>query len=490
MMNVMMGFEEANRYVIMDPQGNHVGFMAEQDLGIGRTVGRQLLGTRRSFVTHVFDKHEKEVLRFYRPFSWINSRIHVYDPLEVATASLSSSKDMQGSTPGSPTSQVDARSAKISSLRREDMRLIGEAQQQWAPLRRKYNLFLSREDSAEVDWEQLGPPEAHQKSPTKDVSGLPALDSSSSLQTTSSSTPNASTHLNQFAYVDEPFLSWDFSLLGSTSSLIGSVNRNWAGMGREIFTDTGVYALRMDSAGLASEPSHLISKTGDKAMKEGGTAEGMTLDQRAVMLATAVSIDFDYFSRKRGGFMPLWFPFGGAGEAGAEAAGTAGAEGAGATGTGAGAGAGAGAIEGATSRGIGSTAEGASTFPGAAATGVGTMAGYEAMQRGSNNNQQKTQDSTSDSGSPDLIPGSQSGNQPNNGEWTMGSNSNSNSNSGSSPGPGPGPGPNEQIPPSQNEGEEVWGKDSDPWGGSSGGDSGGDGGGGGGWGDINDWFDS
>lgn len=25
MMNVMLGFEQANRYVIMDPQGNHIG---------------------------------------------------------------------------------------------------------------------------------------------------------------------------------------------------------------------------------------------------------------------------------------------------------------------------------------------------------------------------------------------------------------------------------------------------------------------------------
>lgn len=43
----------------------------------------------------------------------------------------------------------------------------------------------------------------------------------------------------QFAYVDEPFLSWDFSLKSADDRLIGSVNRNFAGFGREIFTDTG-----------------------------------------------------------------------------------------------------------------------------------------------------------------------------------------------------------------------------------------------------------
>lgn len=37
--------------------------MAEQDTGMGSMMGRQLLHTHRSFVTHVFDKHQNEVLR-------------------------------------------------------------------------------------------------------------------------------------------------------------------------------------------------------------------------------------------------------------------------------------------------------------------------------------------------------------------------------------------------------------------------------------------
>lgn len=44
----------------------------------------------------------------------------------------------------------------------------------------------------------------------------------------------------------------------------------------KIFTDTGHYVLRMD------------------AVED--NARGMTLDERAVTLACAVSIDFDYFS--------------------------------------------------------------------------------------------------------------------------------------------------------------------------------------------------
>ena len=163
---------------------------------------------------------------------------------------------------------------------------------------------------------------------------------------------------NQFAYVDEPFLSWDFALRSADNRLIGSVNRDFAGFGRELFTDTGVYALRMDSA---KEP------TGTEKQ----LSTGMTLDQRAVMLASAVSVDFDYFSRHSGsggfGFMPMWIPgMGGDAAAGGAAAGEAGAIGETAAGTAGRAGA------------AGGMAEGV----GAGAAGAGTMAGYEAMQRG------------------------------------------------------------------------------------------------------------
>ena len=67
LMNVMLGFDQANKYVIMDPQGNHIGYMAERDLGMGSMMARQMFSTHRSFTCHVFDKHQKEVLRVSRP---------------------------------------------------------------------------------------------------------------------------------------------------------------------------------------------------------------------------------------------------------------------------------------------------------------------------------------------------------------------------------------------------------------------------------------
>lgn len=317
MMNVMIGFEQANKYVIMDGLGNHIGYLAEQDHGIGNALARQAFRTHRSFTTHIFDKNEVEVLRLHRPFSWISSRIRVYDA--TSHESYQASSALNGTSTGSIASQTSAHTA---SRPLSGMRVIGEAQQQWAPLRRKYNLFLHRD---------LSKVSADSSAPQLTAGNLP-LSNSKDLQVAEDGSENIG--FSQFASVDEPFLSWDFSLKSADNRLIGSVNRNFAGFAREMFTDTGVYALRMDSAGLAAEPQHLISQTGRNAAVS--ESAGMTLDQRAVMLATAVSIDFDYFSRLSsgvggGGFFPIWFPMGGAAageEAGAAGGAAAGGEGA------------------------------------------------------------------------------------------------------------------------------------------------------------------
>ncbi|KAJ8192377.1 hypothetical protein LV164_003660 [Aspergillus fumigatus] len=336
----------------MDANGNHIGYMAEQEKGMANMMARQWFRTHRSFVTHVFDRHENEVLRFHRPFSWINSRIRVYDPLDVAKSAFSSSTAVQTASSGSLVQATGTSNARISPLGLEDMRVIGEAQQQWAPLRRKYNLFTYHHSPLSAT--EMGT----QRLPLSQT----GLSNSQQMQLTQTNASGQDVgEYHQFAYVDEPFLSWDFSLRSADNRLIGSVNRNFVGFARELFTDTGVYALRMDSAALGSED--LTTRT--------NAPTGMTLDQRAVMLATAVSIDFDYFSRHSGaggfGFMPIWFPgIGGEAAAGGAAAGEAGAVGEAAAGTIGRAGA------------AGGIAEGAA----AGAAGAGAMAGYDALSRG------------------------------------------------------------------------------------------------------------
>lgn len=311
------------------------------------------------------------------------------------------------------------------------MRVIGEAQQQWAPLRRKYNLFthhLSPNPATDMGTQKLPLSES-------ELSQTQKLELA---QTSNQSQGN----FNQFAYVDEPFLSWDFSLRSAENRLIGSVNRDFAGFAREFFTDTGVYALRMDSAGIGAEMSPIGSNT----------PTGMTLDQRAVMLATAVSVDFDYFSRHSGsggfGFMPLWFPGMGGEAAGGAAAGEAAGAAGGAAAGGAAAGeAGALGEVAAGTLGRAGAAGGMADGMAAGATGAGAMAGYEAMQRGFSGDQNS---SVPPEESP-MPHDQQAADQP---DFY-----------------------HDYNPPGEQQ-EDVWGQEEDPW--SDGDDGGG--------GDDFDWF--
>ncbi|GAA5804550.1 hypothetical protein HPULCUR_010050 [Helicostylum pulchrum] len=240
MMNVFLGYEQANKYKIMDASGNNIGYIAEEE-GLGKSISRQLLRTHRKMNATILNPEGDVMFKIVRPYSLINSRIFIY------TA---------------------------------DDELVGEVQQRWNLLRRKYDLFVGS---------------------------------------------------SQFASIDTPFLGWDFNLTDENGGALGNVSRNFVGFAREIFTDTGEYVLRMDAVE--------------------GNARGMTLDERAVTLACAISIDFDYFSRHSshggGGFMPFpMFGMGGGGhadnenpgsEVGGVAGGAGGAVGGAATGTAAGA---------------------------------------------------------------------------------------------------------------------------------------------------------
>lgn len=130
------------------------------------------------------------------------------------------------------------------------------------------------------------------------------------------------------------------------------------GFGRELFTDTGQYVLRFDKdvadqeiqarlekgVGINDELKKVAEESSEsqtRAMvKVESSGRGLTLDQRAILLATAMTIDIDYFSRHGGGgmHMPmLWMPLPGMGGGGAEAPpveGLPGAEGSGGVSTG------------------------------------------------------------------------------------------------------------------------------------------------------------
>lgn len=206
MMNVFLGYEQANRYTIYTPAGQVVGYMEEDDLSFVKMISRQFYRLHRPFTVNVYDASGQHAMTIRRPFSIINSHIRCL-------------------LPGHAADSLDS--------------LIGESRQEWHMWRRRYNLYLLDQQSKEMD---------------------------------------------QFGRVDAPFLSFAFPIKNQDGMIIGSVDRNWVGLAREMFTDTGVYVVRMDA------PS--LNEVGYQ-----GSSAPLSLEQRAVALATAVSIDFDYFSR-------------------------------------------------------------------------------------------------------------------------------------------------------------------------------------------------
>lgn len=262
---VLVGFEQANKYAIVDPLGNPIGYIAEEDTTMVKTMSRQLLKTHRPFKASVLDLEGNEILKIHRPFAFINSRIMISTP---------------------------------------DDRLIGEVQQEWHLIRRRYNLFTI---------EQPDPSEY-------------ASDSQTTAISTDRNADGKGLNRQQFAHIDGGFLALDFDMQDEQGQKMASVNRNFVGFARELFTDSGQYALRFDAAvlqdlqqeqGLGATPVSTTPST-DMTEKERSDAKdiqaykdeqalaqlesrgGLTLDQRAIMLACAVSIDFDYFSRHSG----------------------------------------------------------------------------------------------------------------------------------------------------------------------------------------------
>lgn len=93
--------------------------------------------------------------------------------------------------------------------------------------------------------------------------------------------------------------------------LLATVNKNFTGFAREIFTDTSQYVLRM-----GQESDEYINPFHGPNMSLPWSRD-LTVDEKAIALACAVSIDFDYFSRHsgQGGIpIPFFFPFFGGGE--------------------------------------------------------------------------------------------------------------------------------------------------------------------------------
>lgn len=209
-MNIFLGFEQANRYAIHDPNtAECIGYILEDGTShLMRMVQRQILRTHRPFTATILSTEGVPLMRLQRPFYFINSRLFISKPSDNYL--------------NSPT---DPHSIEWTEL--------GEVQQQWHLIRRRYDLFLEK---------------------------------------------------SQFAAIDAPLLSWEFDMVDASNSLLGRINKNFVGFGRELFTDSSQYMLAFDD-------------------------ERMSVEQRAIMLGCAISVDFDFFSRHSSGGAMGWWPF-------------------------------------------------------------------------------------------------------------------------------------------------------------------------------------
>ncbi|KAL0318322.1 UNVERIFIED_CONTAM: Altered inheritance rate of mitochondria protein 25 [Sesamum angustifolium] len=198
--NLVLGFEQENRYAIVDvcyPQAP-VGFIREQS----NFIARQLLRLRRPFIAYITDGLGNELFRVRRPFWWITSSIY----------------------------------AEINGEE------IGVVHRRWHLWRRIYDLYLGNK---------------------------------------------------QFAVVENPGLwNWTFTLKDADGNVLAEIDRNWRGFGFEIFTDAGQYVIRFGSADSGVGPA--------AGVQELNVSRSLTLSERAVAVALAVSLDNDYFSRHGG----------------------------------------------------------------------------------------------------------------------------------------------------------------------------------------------
>lgn len=99
----------------------------------------------------------------------------------------------------------------------------------------------------------------------------------------------------QFARVDSGLLAVDFDMRDADGRKVASVNKDFTGFAREIFTDARQYVLRMDPAFALTPDGELVRDAATIAAQPAAddfSELQMGARERAVILATAVAIDF------------------------------------------------------------------------------------------------------------------------------------------------------------------------------------------------------
>jgi len=206
------------------------------------------------------DRDGTPVLWIRRPFAWINSRMYV-----------ERLKDWHEYTPGGEP-VLDT---------------FAEAQQRWHLWRRRYDLFLRQDLSINT--------------PTPQTSFTDRVTTGSTIAKAGEHPPELRLEqFVQFAKIDEGFWAWHFTLRGSRGEEMASISRAFRGFGRELFTDTGQYSVSFTPLPSQADPE-------DTTPREPYVIKELSLQERALVLAMAVNVDFDYFSRHSEGGTGMGF---------------------------------------------------------------------------------------------------------------------------------------------------------------------------------------
>lgn len=123
----------------------------------------------------------------------------------------------------------------------------------------------------------------------------------------------------QIYRIDAGFLSWDFSVFNRMQEKVAVINRNFGGFAKEMFADAGQYCINYvggssESSGSinSSNPTtNPIANPSSNSKEINSATELVTrvgfVNEKALLLAGAISIDIDYFSRHSNS--NSWLPF-------------------------------------------------------------------------------------------------------------------------------------------------------------------------------------
>lgn len=183
LVEIIVDWETSNKYAILDPSQNQVGFVAERGGGLGKALARMIFRSHRGFDIDVLGRAGELLLHLSREFFFFFSDLEVRSP---------------------------------------EGERYGSVHRRFGILHKIYDL--------------------------KDESG------------------------RVFARVESPIWRlWTFPLVGTRSV----ITKKWGGVLTEAFTDADTYLVDFAS-------------------------DNWTEAQRAVILATAISIDFDFFENNQG----------------------------------------------------------------------------------------------------------------------------------------------------------------------------------------------